>query len=199
LQGLLERSVPAVRSPWILACALLGACGAEPAGSAAVELGQPVASAAPASAEPRLSQVLGDWIAKDWSAPRGLREEKCDEKRFTDLPPEARTLVLAVRDARFEKKQLLQLDLTGHLTQPKLHALRDDRARPARAAAEQPSATDRAARPAPIRGVFHVTSTTRQSACSGRSRTLGWLPGTLVAWLAIHDASSGRRCAGRSW
>jgi hypothetical protein len=193
---LLERDVPRFDSVWVLvSLSLTGGCGGDPDLAPPAEVKQ-TATGTPASlaVDPRLSQTLGDWIAKDWSAPRGTREEKCDDAQWKDLPAEARTLVLAVRDARFEKKQILALDLTGHLTQPKLHALRDELALLAPGRAPSEIVTDEIEQLAKRRfvGVFHITEHYGAERVFRVDRgRWEWLPGTLVTWLSIHDATSG--------
>lgn len=188
---MLDEGVPAIRPSPLVACfALACASGVEPAEPQPAETAQ----AAVAPADPRLSQTLGAWIARDWAALRGAKEEKCDDSRFESLPREARTLVLAVRDARFEKKQLLPLDLTGSLTQPKLHLLRDELALlpDGRAPSEALVAEVGALETRRFAGVFHVTEHYGAERVFRMDRSRWeWQPGTLVAWLAVHDASSG--------
>lgn len=173
--------------------ALLPACGGDAAEPAPVEQREALA-AAPAEADPRLADTLSAWLAKDWSALRSAKEEKCDDARFGSLPAEERTLVLAVRDARFEKKQLLPLALSSPLTQPKLHALRDELGLlpPGRAPSEVLVAEVEGLGKRRFAGVFHVTEHYGAERVFRVDRgRWEWLPGTLVAWLGIHDASSG--------
>lgn len=182
-----------VRSLAWLAALCFAACGGEPAAPA--EPGTEGERAPVAAAlDPALGRTLNAWIAKEWPALRTAREEKCDDARWQGLPVEARTLVLAVRDARFEKKQLLPLDLTAPLTAPKLHALRDALALLPPGQPPAAGVTDEIASLGGRRwvGVFHVTEHYGADRVFRTDRgRWEWTPGTLVAWLAIHDAESG--------
>lgn len=159
----------------------------------------PPAELAPApspvkTTDPKLTETLSAWINKDWSAFRATRDEKCDAERFAGLPADARTLVLAVHDARFEKKRLLALDLTDALTQPKLHALRDELALAAPGQTPSAALTDEVESLAKRRfvGVFHITEHYGAERVFRMDRSRWeWMPGTLVAWFAVHDAKSG--------
>lgn len=175
-----------------LALLLTAACDG---GGRATTVAPAERAAAPAAkSDPRLAATLGEWIGKDWSSFRAARDERCDDARFHDLPAEARTLVLAVRDARYEKKNLLPLDLTGALTEPKLHALRDELSllpggrAPSEALEEEIRALDGRR----FAGVFHVTEHYAAERVFRMDRgRWEWVPGTLVAWLAVHDKDSG--------
>ncbi|MBI3200547.1 MAG: hypothetical protein HYZ29_03320 [Myxococcales bacterium] len=180
------------RSAW-LAALCLAACGGDPAAPSAPSAEGDGAPVGPAL-DPVLGRTLNAWIAKEWPALKTAREEKCDDGKWQGLPPESRTLVLSVRDARFEKKQLLPLDLTGPLTAPKLHALRDDLALSPPGQAPPSSVTDeiRSLDGRRFVGVFHVTEHFGADRVFRTDRgRWEWTPGTLVAWLAVHDAATG--------
>jgi len=183
------------RLPWLLAAPwLLLACGngAEP--GATPEPAEVASPAQAAASHEHLSDTLAEWVTKDWSALRGAREEKCDESKWGELPADERTLVLAVRDARFEKKNLLPLALTGPLTQPRLHALRDQLALapPGRPPSELLAGEISALERRRFAGVFHVTEHYGAERVFRTDRgRWEWMPGTLVAWLAVHDGRTG--------
>jgi hypothetical protein len=103
-------------------------------------------------------------------------------------------LALVLRDARFEKKDLLPLALTGPLTQPKLHELRDTLALSPPGQPPPAGVVDEISALAASRfvGVFHVTEHFAADRVFRTDRgRWEWLPGTIVAWFAIHEARSG--------
>jgi hypothetical protein len=186
------------RSGTRLACvvaALLSACTV----GEAPNMTEPVAEVPPAApradtARPRLAATLDAWMAKDFVTPPA-REQKCDDAGWREPPSAGRRLVLGVRDARFEKKNLLPLDLTGRLTEPNLHALRQELALSPKG---RPLDASLGARVEALDArrfalVFHVTEHFGAERVFRKDRSRWeWMPGTLVAWLAVHDAGSGK-------
>ncbi len=177
----------------LAAAVVLGGCSGEPA--APVEVAAlPDRAPAVAPVDPTLGTTLNRWISKEWPALGSAREQRCDDSSWEGSSQEQRVLALVLRDARFEKKDLLPLALTGPLTQPKLHELRDTLALSPPGQPPPAGVVDEISALAASRfvGVFHVTEHFAADRVFRTDRgRWEWLPGTIVAWFAIHEARSG--------
>lgn len=134
--------------------------------------------------------------------PARRREEPCPDQRLASLglDPASRTLVLRAHDARIGAKHLLPLDLvqrleTGELT--KIDRLFDQppelggKIRSEVAARQALGAIELASKRR-FRGVYHIVEYAPPALIHkvGKLRS-EWVPGVLLAWLAIEEMDSG--------
>jgi hypothetical protein len=136
-----------------------------------------------------LLQKLEPWLTRVDEAPKRFSEKHCPDDATGNAKPE---LVLRVEDARFEKKILLPLSITHHLTWPDPLALEQALVRRrSTLGANVPSEIETLARARYV-GVFHVLeySPPRRIFRPNHMHP-EWVAGWLGAWLAIHEAKGG--------
>lgn len=134
--------------------------------------------------ENALSKKLEPWLTRKDEASR------FSEKRCEGVKPS--TLVIRVEDHRYEKKILLPLRITRHLTWPDAAALEDSLIREHRSLPESVVSEVETLAAAEHVGVFHVI----QYSPPNRIFRMGhmkpeWVAGILTAWFGVHDAKTG--------
>jgi hypothetical protein len=152
---------------------------------------EPAAAAPPAAQvdEKALLVKLAPWLTRKDDASR-FSEKRCDGVKPS-------TLVIRVEDHRYEKKTILPLSVTRHLTWPDAAALEDSIVREHRALPANVVPEVEALAAAEYVGVFHVI----QYSAPNRIFRMGrikpeWVAGILTAWFAVHDAKTGAiRCS----
>jgi hypothetical protein len=130
--------------------------------------------------------------------PKRYREQACPDDRLRQLAlePAAHTLVLRTYDARVGAKHLLPLDLLRRLETGEMRKIDGGFNQPPElggkiasdAAARQVLGALDEARQRRFRGVYHIVEYAPPALIRrvGRMRS-EWVPGWLVAWLAIED------------
>lgn len=135
-----------------------------------------------------LAQKLESWLARKDDAPSRFGERRCPDAAIETKSE----LVLRVEDARFEKKILLPLLVTRHLTWPDASAL--EQVIVSRRTDLAPNVVPEIEALASARhvGVFHVIQFSPPRRIFRPSRNKPeWVPGILMAWFAVHDAKGG--------
>lgn len=140
---------------------------------------------APSVDETALSRKLEPWLTRKDDATSRFSERRC-----ADVKPS--TLVLRVEDQRFEKKILLPLIVTRHLTWPDASALDESLVREHAELPKNVVPEVEALAMAEHVGVFHVIqySPPRRIFRMGHMKP-EWVAGILTAWFAVHDAKTG--------
>lgn len=142
----------------------------------------------PAIDRKALAAKLEPWLVRKDDAPKHFGERRCPD----DVIARPSELVLRVKDARYEKKLLLPLLATRHLTWPDASALEQVVVREQGELAPGVVPEIETLSAARHVGVFHVIqfSPPRRIFRPNKIKP-EWVPGIVTAWFAVHDAKGG--------
>lgn len=127
------------------------------------------------------------------SRPARFAERRCDDAGFAARPESERELSLRVVDARYDKRHVLPMRVTRHVTAPDLNRL-DQILAGVEAPEEKDSALGSVERLSRQRfvGVHHVVHyvAPKWVVRVGKLKP-AWEAGRIDTWFAVHDAASG--------
>ncbi len=136
-----------------------------------------------------LLSKLEPWLTRVDEAPKRFSEQHCPDETIGTAQSE---LVLRVEDARYQKKILLPLSITHHLTWPDPPALEQALVRRRAPLADSVAPQVETLGRARYVGVFHILqySPPRRIFRPNHMHP-EWVEGWLGAWLAIHETQGG--------
>jgi hypothetical protein len=149
---------------------------------------QPPPSDKPVVDRKALAAKLEPWLTREEEAPKHFAERRCPD----DVVARPSELILRVEDARWEKKSLIPLRVTKHLTWPDASALEQVIVR--EHGELEPSVVPQVETLAAARyvGVFHVIQFSQPRRIFRPNKIKPeWVPGIMTAWFAVHEAKGG--------
>jgi hypothetical protein len=186
---------------WSFAAAVLAlACDRSPAPAPAPPQAAVAARAdreLPAKAARAQVQAM---LAREMVRPQRFAEQRCPDAELGSRPAAARELSLRVVDARYDKRRVIPMRVTRHVTAPDLNRLDQVLAgveAPQELAAAATS-VERLSRQRYV-GVHHVVHyvAPKWVVRVGRVKPI-WEAGRLDSWFAVHEAETGKAlCATR--